>query len=436
MPDKNNLEQDSEKRRFINEKIVKPKRSRTQIFRRFLLLCFCAVLFGLLAAVTFAVSEPLARKYLTPEEASESSSISIPKDEPDTTAATTAPPETTTESESEPLEEVVRSEVEKYQFSIDDLEVMYASLTQLAKEADKGIVTVHSVKTQMDWFNNPVETSGMYAGAIVAATADEYLILAPGKAVENVDSLEITLADGTQVTGQLKGADSIANMAVIRVDAEEIDEKTASQIRVLELGNSYSVSQGDLVVACGSPAGVVHSISTGQISYVAKNIPVVDGTSRLFYTTVNANVLQGTFLLNTAGQLIGWATQDYTEESGSAAVVYSLSDYKSVLEKLYNGIAAPYFGITGQEVSEAMRQNGLPLGIYVSQTAADGPAYNAGIQNGDVITRIQEEEIVTMKDFQNSLEKLSAGETVKVEIQRDGRESYAPIEYDVTIGAR
>lgn len=198
MPDKNNLEQDPEKRRFINEKIVKPKWSRAQIFRRFLLLCFCAVLFGLLAAVTFVVSEPLARKYLTPEDETESAPISIPKDEPETTAPT-APPETTTAEESEPLEEVVRNEVEKYQFSIDELEAMYASLNDLAKEADKGIVTIHSVKTQMDWFNNPVETSGMYAGAIVEATDEEYLILAPCAAVENADSLEITLADRKSV---------------------------------------------------------------------------------------------------------------------------------------------------------------------------------------------------------------------------------------------
>ena len=117
-------------------------------------------------------------------------------------------------------------------------------------------------------------------------------------------------------------------------------------------------------------------------------------------------------------------------------MVYSLSDYKAVLEKLYNGIPAPYFGITGQEVSETMRQSGLPLGVYVNQVSADSPAYNAGIQNGDVITRIGEGKIVTMKDFQNCLETLSAGETVKVEIQRYGRESYSPIEYDVTIGAR
>ena len=165
-------------------------------------------------------------------------------------------------------------------------------------------------------------------------------------------------------------------------------------------------------------------------------MPVVDGSSRLFYTTVNANVPQGTFLLNTDGQLIGWATQDYAEENGFITMVYSLSDYKAVLEKLYNGIPAPYFGITGQEVSETMRQSGLPLGVYVNQVSADSPAYNAGIQNGDVITRIGEGKIVTMKDFQNCLETLSAGETVKVEIQRYGRESYSPIEYDVTIGAR
>ena len=141
----------------------------------------------------------------------------------------------------------------------------------------------------------------MYAGAIVEATDEEYLILAPCAAVENADSLEITLADGTQAAGQLKGADSISGMAVIRVAAEAVSEKTAAQIKVLELGNSYAAAQGDLVFACGSPAGVVHSISTGQISYVAKNMPVVDGSSRLFYTTVNANVPQGTFLLNTDG---------------------------------------------------------------------------------------------------------------------------------------
>ncbi len=434
MPDKNNLEQDTEKRRFIHEKIVRPKLSRAQIFRRFFFLCFSAVLFGLLAAATFVMSEPFARKYLAADDEPESEPISIPKDEPETTSP--AVREETTQEESEPLEEVVRNEVEKYEFSVDELEAMYASLNDVAKEADKGIVTIHSVKTQMDWFNNPVETAGMYAGVIVEATAEEYLILAPGAAVEEADALEITFADGTQVSGQLKGADSISDMAVISVEAGAVSEKAAAQISVLELGNSYSASQGDLVIACGSPAGVVHSIATGQIAYVAKNMPVVDGSSRLFYTTVSANVPQGTFLLNTDGQLIGWATQDFAEECGAMTAVYSLSDYKTVLEKLYNGIPAPYFGITGQEVSEAMRQDGLPQGIYINQISADSPAYDAGIQNGDVITAIGEEEIVTMRDFQNCLEKLSAGTTVTVEIQRYGRESYSPIEYEVTIGAR
>ena len=435
MPDKNNLENDAEKRRFINEKIVRPKRSRGQVFGRFLLLCLGAVLFGILAAVTFAVSEPVVRKYFTEENQGESSSISIPTDEPESsTMAETE--ETTTQEVTEPLEEVVRSEVEKYQFSIEDLEAMYANLSQLAKEADKGIVTVHSLKTEMDWCNNPVETSGLYAGAIIAASPEEYLILTVEQAVESADSLEITLYDGTQVMGQIKGTDSVTGLAVISVAAESLDEKTADQIKILELGNSYTVSQGDMVFACGSPAGVIHSVSSGQVSYVAKNIPVVDGASRLFYTTVNAAVSQGTFLFNTKGQLIGWATSDYPVEGDAMTVMYSLSDYKAMLEKMTNGIQAPYFGITGQEVPEAMRQNGLPPGVYVSQTQVNGPAYNAGIQNGDVITRIGEKEIVTMKDFQNCLDELTAGEAVEVEIQRYGRENYSPIEYRVTIGAR
>ena len=64
------------------------------------------------------------------------------------------------------------------------------------------------------------------------------------------------------------------------------------------------------------------------------------------------------------------------------------------------------------------------------------PAYNAGIQSGDIITRLGMAELATMKDFQNCLDKLSSGDVVTVEIQRYGQNRYTPIEYEVTIGAR
>lgn len=437
MPDKDNLKNKPEKRHFINEKIVRPRMTKGQVFRRLLLWGAGAVLFGFLAAVTFAVSEPLAKRYLTETETEESSSISIPKDEPETTTEP-EPVESSSEAlpETQSIEEMVRAEMARYDFSLDDLVKMHTGLTDLAQETDKGIVTVHAVRTQMDWFNNPVETSGMYAGAIIAATQEEYLVLTPIGAVQNADSLEITFPSGARVMGQVKGTDQVSHMAVIRIAAGELGEDVRKQIKVLELGNSYAVKQGELIFAGGCPAGIVHSVSIGCVSYIAKNVSVVDGLSRLFYTDARGEAGKGTFLFNTKGQIIGWATDDYKSDGSSMTVVRALSDYKGILEDLSNGFSAPYFGIMGLEVTEAKHQEGLPLGIYVNSAVIDGPAYNAGIQSGDIITRLGEDDLVTMKDFQNCLDRLASGDVVTVEVQRYGREVYTPIEYQVTIGAR
>ena len=83
-----------------------------------------------------------------------------------------------------------------------------------------------------------------------------------------------------------------------------------------------------------------------------------------------------------------------------------------------------------------MNEAGIPLGIYVSEVNADSPVYNSGIQNGDIIVRIGEETIVTMKDLETVLETLNTGDTVNVKVLRSGREGYTEIEYQVTIGAR
>ena len=96
----------------------------------------------------------------------------------------------------------------------------------------------------------------------------------------------------------------------------------------------------------------------------------------------------------------------------------------------------PYFGIMGQDVNETMQEEGLPEGIYITESIAEGPAYRAGIQNGDILTKIQGEEIGSMQAFQTCLEGLESGETVSVVIQRKGIEEYKEIEYQVVIGAR
>jgi len=104
------------------------------------------------------------------------------------------------------------------------------------------------------------------------------------------------------------------------------------------------------------------------------------------------------------------------EQNGDSQItrIMGISDYKATLEKLTNGLGAPCFGIEGQEVTEEMVERGLPEGIYVMNSMADRPAYNAGIQNGDIITAINDREVTTMKEFQGMVDAMECGQLLHV----------------------
>ena len=425
-------------RPFINEKIVRPPVTKRQLARRIVLTAFCAALFGVLAAVCFVVTAPVAGRFLGHTLPNESAQVTIPRDEPE---STTAPPETTVPpeapSETEPLEEMVRSELNKYPYSMEDLNKLYGHLRTLASQADASMVVVHSIQRERDWFDNPIETTGQFSGAVIAKSGGEILILTPEAAVEAADSIEVVFPDGTVMEGAVKQRDSIMGMAVVSVDGTQMDSQVFEDVQAIVLGNSYGVKQGDVVVAVGAPAGISHSSDYGFISYVIRNVQTIDGTARVFYANTAFDAAAGTFLVNTSGELIGWATDKYTEKSGSMATVVAISDYKGILELLSNGVTPPYFGIKGQDVSQAMEESGMPKGVYVTEAVADSPAYNAGIQPGDVITWMNGQEVGNMKDFQNQVEKFHEGDPIKVAVQRNnGRDEYKEIEFDVTIGAR
>ena len=135
--------------------------------------------------------------------------------------------------------------------------------------------------------------------------------------------------------------------------------------------------------------------------------------------------------------MIGWVTDVYDEESASGlTIAMAISDYKSILEKMSNGQPVPYLGIRGQEVSEAKALEGVPMGLYVTECIPEGPAYDAGIQNGDIIVGVGGQDIFTMKDYQNQVELLTSGTVVTVVVQRRGIDEYKELEYQVSVGAR
>ena len=227
-------------------------------------------------------------------------------------------------------------------------------------------------------------------------------------------------------------------MAIVSISTGDVDTSQLRDLEPMPLGNSYQVRQGDLLAAVGSPAGVVHSLDYGFVSYVVKSSPMVDQHCRILYSDILANAECGTFLINIDGELVGWA-QAPADNSGTenrVTEIFGISDYKGILEKLSNGQAIPCIGIVGQEVTDAQAANGLPEGIYVVNAVTEKPAYNAGIQNGDILTQINGNPVKSMKEYQAALDKMTCGQIIHVTVARNGRDTYTELEFDVTVGSR
>ena len=428
-------EKRSNEKPFMREKIVKPPLSRRQTAVRVFRLFLSAVIFGVVAAVSFAASRPLAERFLGKEpETTPAPTITIERDEPgkeeetQTAESESLPPESQSEAAREEIEGIVKKELETFDWTRDKVEGMNQVLQEIGREADQSVVTVSSVKHQVDWFDNPVESTGQYAGI---------MILTEAAAVEEADSLRVVFKDGGTAAGTLKQKDSLGGLAVVSVAEAEVQEAARERIKAVELGNSYSLETGDLVIAVGSPAGIVHSVKQGAVSYVAGNVQTADGQTRVLYTDCGCETGKGTFFLNMSGELVGWATELYgAEDRQGFTIALPVSEYKGNLQKLMNGIQIPYMGLKGQDVSEAMQAEGIPKGLYITEAIADSPAYLAGIQAGDLLTRIQGAEICSIRDYQACLEDQAAGTEATVTVQRMGLGEYKEIEYKVIIGAR
>lgn len=145
----------------------------------------------------------------------------------------------------------------------------------------------------------------------------------------------------------------------------------------------------------------------------------------------------GTFLMNMSGEIVGVVTDDFkNENTQNATAAAGISDYKGIIERMSNGLSTAYLGIRGQEITEEMEAQGLPAGIYITEVAAGSPAYEAGIQNGDILVRLNSGEVHTVKELQSRVENLEAGSTVTVTVARNGIDQYRELEYQITVGAR
>ena len=207
------------------------------------------------------------------------------------------------------------------------------------------------------------------------------------------------------------------------------------RIKVAVLGNSLQTTQGSVVLALGSPLGTNFSILTGNITSTSNSISTFDANYNVLTTDIVGSSQGSGVLVNLSGEVVGIVMQDYSSGDENTLTAISVSQLKDIIEKLSNGQDIPYLGLKLTSVtSDIEKEYDIPKGVYIKSVGIDSPAMMAGLQSGDVITKIAGENVETAQAYKNVLAEQTPGDVVKITIKRQGAAGYVEIECSATVG--
>lgn len=413
---------------FLKEKIKDKPINKKKLLRRTIITVSMAVIFGLVACTTFILLEPVISDAIYPEEGP--TIVTFPEEEEDEIL-----PEDMLLVEPESIVEpsVV---TEKVDLEIVDYEQLYSEFRLVAKEASKSVVTVTSVETSVDWFQNPYETENIASGILVAENGLEYIAIVDEKLINRKDNIIVTFCDGKQVQGTIKNVNESMGLLAISVLIEDISQKTQENIAIGVLGSSTpSNILATPVLAIGSPMGYTESMAYGMVTSIENTVKVVDSSCQIITTDIYGSQNASGAIINLKGEIIGMIHQGHNSEDMQNMISgWGISNLRNVIEKLSNNSDFAYIGIYGTEVSKDIsEQLDMPKGAYVAEIDMNSPAMNAGIQNGDIITKIDKEEITSYKDYINCVNKLKPEETISITLMRQAREEYQEMQVNVVV---
>lgn len=441
---------------FIKEKIKEKPVNKKRLCKQGICTAGLAVLFGFVACFVFTAMRPVMEGWLYPEE---ESVITIPRDEEeteenesgsepeenisgipaegDTSGIQTEENEAGTQGEENgsgqqtPAETAPPRELE-----LSDYQQLQNKIYAIGKEANRSIVTVTGVISDMDWYNNAYESTGQASGVIIGDNKRELLILTEHKAIADAEAISVTFIDEVTLTAALKNYDGNTGLAILAVDMAQMEETTKNAIAYAALGNSKTVAQGNIAIAIGSPLGTIYSIGTGNITSVGNVIQTIDNTYTVFTTDIVGSSSSSGVLLNLDGEVVGLVMQDYGsngEENTLTAI--SISDLKKLIEMLSNGRDIPYLGLKVVTVTDKIAADyDIPKGVYIKEVVLDSPAWEAGLQSGDVIVEMNGEEVASLEEYEEKVLELQPGASIQVAVMRQGMNDYIRLICDVTAG--
>ena len=293
------------------------------------------------------------------------------------------------------------------------------------------VVSINCSAVSTNIFGQQTESASSGSGFIY--TADGYIVTNP-PVIANASSLNVTLYNGDTYPATLVGSDSDYDVAVLKINAKDLPAVT--------LGNSTDVNVGDNVMAIGNPLGeLTFSMSSGIVSCVNRAINV-EGTP-FNMIQVDASINPGNSggpLMNLYGEVVGIVSAKYSSYSDTTVegigFAIPISDVQTIITDIMeNGQVTDkaYMAIKAGSMTEQMAAQyniDVTQGVFVYAVEKGGAGEKAGLQLGDVITKLNDTEITSMSDLSMAKKGFKAGDTVTLTVWRGGQEITLSLTFD------
>lgn len=261
------------------------------------------------------------------------------------------------------------------------------------------------------------ERASLGSGFIVSR--DGY-VLTNNHVIDGADQIFVRLNDRREFEAELIGSDPSSDLALLKVEAKGLP--------TVEIGKSESLKVGEWVVAIGSPFGFDYSVTAGIVSAKGRSLPN-ENYVPFIQTDVAINPgNSGGPLFNLDGKVVGINSQIYTRSGGFMGLSFAIpmDVAMEVVDQLKESgsVTRGWLGVAIQEVDKDLAESfGLKkaAGALVSQVVQNGPADDAGVKNGDIITEFEGKEVILSSDLPHLVGRVRPGKMAKLKVIRHGK---------------
>ena len=282
-----------------------------------------------------------------------------------------------------------------------------------------------------NFFGQTVQTASSGSGFIL--TKDGFIVT-NYHVVKDADQVKVTLYNGDEYEAKYVGGDEDYDIAVIKVEAADLPTVT--------LGDSSNLNVGDRVLAIGNPLGeLTFSMSGGMVSSVNRTINVSGTPFNMIQTDASINPgNSGGPLFNQYGEVVGIVSAKYSS-TGNESVeglgfAIPINDVFAMIEDIMtNGYVTnkPYLGVSAGTMTQQMAAQyryDITSGVFIYSVEEGYAAEKAGLQMGDVITKVDDHDITSLEDLTAVKKQYSAGDTVTLTVYRSGESITVELTWD------